>query len=62
MEILKCKCGAYLTEDKLVYVVDYQQTLSEPEQGHYACPQCGKDSDDMEELGENEIIELLNSK
>ena len=60
MEILKCKCGLYLTEDQLEYVVDWQQTLLEPEQGHSACPQCGGDGDEMEELSEQEVVDLLN--
>lgn len=62
MEILSCKCGAYLTEETLKYVVDWPQTLLEPEQGRTVCPCCGRDSEKMEELDEDDIVKLLNNK
>lgn len=61
-EIYKCECGRYLKVDQLEYVMDYPQTQFEPEEGHSACPICGRDFEDMNELDTQEILDILNGE
>lgn len=60
MEILKCKCGLYLTCDKLKEVVVVPGSWEFPQEIGYVCPICGLIDEAMIELDEDEIVKLLN--